>query len=249
MNMKNTVYIFLLMSQLFWAQSGFDKGNQLYRSEKYADAVVAYESVLNSKKHSADLYFNLGNAYYKLNRVGPAIYNFEKALLLKPNDAEIKNNLGFAQKMMIDEVKEVPKVAFIKIIGDITSAFSYDWWAMIAVALSFLFAMCFTAYYFSEIGIYKRSFFFAMFVVLFLIVIAILAAIFEKSRVDSERPAIIFASIASVKSEPKSTAAEVLALHEGSKVYIGESLENWRKIQLPDGTDGWIEAANIKELK
>ena len=247
--MKFPIYIFLLISQVFWAQSGFEKGNEFYRKEKYQDAVTAYESVLKTKKHSAELYFNLGNAYYKLNKVAPAIYNFEKALLLKPNDADIQNNLKFAHKMMIDEVKEVPKVGFRKIVGDFTSAFDYNTWGWISVGFAVLFALFFCGYYFSVVGIYKRIFFVGMFVLIFFIVISVIAAIFEKTRINSERPAIVFSGIASVKSEPKSSAGDVFQLHEGSKVYVQETLEEWRKIQLPDGTDGWIEATDIKELK
>lgn len=102
--MKNILYIFLLITQTFWAQTAFDKGNNLYQKGNYQEAINVYESVLKSGQQSAELYFNLGNCFYKLNKVAPAIFNFEKALLLKPNDAEIQNNLDFAQKMTIDEV-------------------------------------------------------------------------------------------------------------------------------------------------
>ncbi|HEY0092423.1 MAG TPA: tetratricopeptide repeat protein, partial [Flavobacterium sp.] len=80
--MKHALFILLLICQFAVGQSAFEKGNELYRKEQYESAVAAYESVLKTNKHSAELYFNLGNAYYKLNRVAPAIYNFEKALLL-----------------------------------------------------------------------------------------------------------------------------------------------------------------------
>ena len=106
--MKNILYIFLLITQTFWAQTAFDKGNNLYQKGNYQEAITAYKSVVNSGQQSAELYFNLGNCFYKLNKVAPAIYNFEKALLLNPNDTEIQNNLSFAQKMTIDEVVEVP---------------------------------------------------------------------------------------------------------------------------------------------
>ena len=90
--MKNIVYIFLLITQVFFAQNGFEKGNALYEKGKYEQAIAAYESVLKSDKHSAELYFNLGNSYYKLNKVAPSIYNYEKALVLNSNDSEIANN-------------------------------------------------------------------------------------------------------------------------------------------------------------
>jgi tetratricopeptide (TPR) repeat protein len=247
--MKKLVYIFLLATQIFWAQSGFEKGNELYRKEKYSAAVTEYENVLKTKKQSAELYFNLGNAYYKLNKVAPAVYNFEKALLLSPNDADIRNNLKFAHKMMIDEVKEMPKLGFKKSIQDFTSAFDSNAWAWISVGMAFLFLLFFCGYYFSGVAIYKRIFFIGMFIISLLLVLSVLSAVFEKRRGQTERPAIVFSGIASVKSEPKESSSDAFVIHEGTKVYVLEKLDNWKRVQLQDGSDGWIEAKDIKELK
>src|SRR4051794_9236353 len=107
--MKNIIYIFLLMSQVFFAQSKFEEGNDLYQNNKFKEAVQVYESIIKEdKQQSAELYFNLGNCYYKLNKIAPSIYNYEKALVLKPDDATTLNNLKFAKKRTIDEIKEVP---------------------------------------------------------------------------------------------------------------------------------------------
>ena len=247
--MRNLFYILLFSASLLSAQNGFEKGNELYRKEKYTEAVTAYENVLKTKKHSAELYFNLGNAYYKLNKVAPAIYNYEKALLLCPGDRDVENNLKFAHKMMIDEVKETPKVGFNKMIADLTSNLSYNGWAWLAVSCAVLSLVFFCGYYFSSTTFLKRSFFFGMIVLSLIILISVFAAIFEKDRYESEKPAIVFATSAPVKSEPKSGAADVIVLHEGTKVYLLESLDNWRHVELPDGSDGWIESSAIKEVK
>ena len=228
---------------------GKEKGNALYQKGSYNEAIAAYESVLSSKKQSAELYFNLGNCYYKLNKVAPAIYNYEKALVLAPNDSEIHNNLKFAQKMAIDEIKEVPKVGFAKLLRDFTAVFYYDTWAWIAVSFSSLFLIFFIGYYFSQTTLSKRIFFIGMFVLVFLILISVMAAVFEKNHYENERPAIIFDEVAEVKGEPKSTAADVYVLHEGTKVYVQEALDNWKKIELTDGSEGWIESASIREVK
>ncbi len=247
--MRNPFYILLLITQLFWAQPAFEKGNELYRKEKYAEAATEYENILKTKKHSADLHFNLGNTYYKLNKVGPAIYNYEKALLLNPNNADIQNNLSFAHKMMIDEVKETPQVGFNKIISNFTSALTYNTWAAIAVGASFAFLLLFAGFYFSGITLYKRIFFIGMFVVAITIIISILSAMFEKNRSQNERPAIVYTGIATIKGEPKESAPDAAVVHEGTKVYVVEKLDSWKKVTLPDGTDGWIESNAVRELK
>ena len=247
--MKKLLILFLLTTQFFYAQTGFEKGNDLYQKGKYEQAISEYESILASKKHSPELYFNLGNCYYKLNKVAPAIYNYEKALVLNPDDAEITNNLKFAQKMQIDEIKVVPKVGFSKMVHDFTSIFHYNTWAWISVGFSILFLLCFSGYYFSRLTFSKRIFFIGMFVLLFLLLISVSSAISEKDHYESEKPAVVFAEMVLVKSEPQNASNTVFTLHEGTKVFVLETLENWKKIQLTDGTEGWIEKNAIKEVK
>lgn len=247
--MKKLLFIFLLTTQFFYAQTGFEKGNTLYQKGKYEQAITEYESVLATKQHSAELYFNLGNCYYKLNKVAPAIYNYEKALVLNPDDAEITNNLKFAQKLQIDEIKVIPQVGFAKMIHDFTSIFHYNTWAWISVGLSTLFLLCFLGYYFSRFTLTKRIFFFGMFALLLLLLISVTTAISEKNHYESEKPAIVFAEMVLVKSEPQKASNTVFTLHEGTKVFIKESLDNWNKIQLTDGTEGWIEKTAIREVK
>lgn len=247
--MKQLLFIFLLISQMIGAQNGFETGNAFYGKEKYAEAAAAYESVLQSGKQSADLYFNLGNAYYKQNKVAPAIYNYEKALVLRPSDREIQTNLNFARKMTIDEIKEVQKVGFEKLLRDFTGRYHYDSWAQIAVGIAFIFFLFFLGYYFSQTTLLKRIFFIGMFVLLFVLLIGVLSALFEKSHFENDRPAIVFAEMTSVKSEPRASAPDSFILHEGSKVMVIEKMANWKKIELLDGTEGWIESRAIREVK
>lgn len=247
--MKNILYILLLVSQVFFAQTGFEKGNDYYKNGKYEQAIDAYNSVISSKKQSAELYFNLGNCYYKLNKVAPAIYNFEKALVFSPDNSDIVNNLKFAQKRTVDEIKVVPKVGFEKLLRDFTGKYNYNTWAWIAVAFSVLFFVCFLGYYFSTLAIIKRLFFFGMFVIVVLLVSSISSAIFERSYFKNEKPAIVFAEMTDLKIEPRNRAKTLLVLHEGSKVFVAEKVDNWKKVELTDGTEGWIDSDAIREVK
>ena len=247
--MKNILYILLLLTQVFFAQNGFEKGNTHYEKGKYTEAVAAYEGILKDNKQSSELYFNLGNAYYKLNKVAPAIYNYEKALVLNPNNKDAINNLKFAQKRTIDEIKVIPKVGFAKLVRDFTGVYHYNTWSWIAVGLVMAFLLFFVGYYFSRVTVSKRIFFFGMFIFFILVIISVLAAFFEKSYFDNERPAIIFAEKSDVTSEPRNGDKPIFVLHEGTKVFVFETLGRWKKIQLTDGTEGWIDSSAIREVK
>ena len=247
--MKHLVYIFLFITSFVFAQSGFEKGNVLYQKGQYEQAIQAYESVLDSRQQSADLYFNLGNCYYKLNKVAPSIYNYEKALVLAPEDVDITNNLKFAQKLTIDEVKEVPKVGFAKLLHDFTGMYHYNTWAWISIVFGLLFLGFFIGYYFSLAAVLKRIFFFGMFVWVLFLLVSVGAAIFEKNHFVTDRPAIVFAEVTEVKSEPQKASPATFILHEGTKVFVKEILGKWKKIELTDGTEGWIESGAIREVK
>lgn len=247
--MKNILYIFLLFCQTIWSQTTFDKGNKLYQNGNYQEAISSYEKVLKTEQHSSELYFNLGNCYYKLNKVAPAIFNYEKALLLNPSDSEIQNNLAFAEKMIIDEVVEVPKVGFSKIIQDFTSVFHYETWAYIIVILAFSFLGAFLGYYFSNTTFLKRTFFTSMLLVLLALIISFFSGFFELNFYQKSKPAIVFSDTVAIKSEPKSNASDAFILHAGTKVFVIDSLNNYKKIQLLDLKEGWIEKVAIRELK
>ncbi|PWB25368.1 tetratricopeptide repeat protein [Flavobacterium sp. HTF] len=248
--MKNILYLFLLISQVFFAQNSFEKGNTLYKNGEYQQAIDVYEGIIKEdKQQSAELYFNLGNSYYKLNKVAPSIYNYEKALVLKPHDPETLNNLKFAKKLTIDEIKEVPKVGFAKLIQNFTGIFDYNTWAKISVAIGFVFLLCFIGYYFSQLTLSKRIYFIGMFFLLVALLLSVAAAMTEKDHFDNDRPAIVFSEISEVRSEPQKAGSPIFLLHEGAKVYVKETLLNWKKIELTDGTEGWIDSSTIKEVK
>jgi tetratricopeptide (TPR) repeat protein len=247
--MKNLVYIFLLITQVFFAQTGFENGNTLYKQGNYKEAIDAYETVFRAKKQSAELYFNIANCYYKLNKVAPTIYNYEKALVLNPDFAPAKNNLEIAKKLQIDDIKVFPKVGFEKMLQKLTSAYHYNTWAWVSVGFAFIFLLFFIAYYFSEASLIKRLFFVGMFVNLLLILISVSAAIFEKTHFDNEKPAIVFAEATTLKTEAKATSKELMKLHEGTKVFVKSTLNNYKKVQLTDQTEGWIESNAIREVK
>ena len=248
--MKNLVYIFLLITNIFFAQTGFENGNVLYKQGNYQEAIDVYETIVyRSQKQSPELYFNIANCYYKLNKVAPTIYNYEKSLLLNPEFEAAKNNLEIAKKLQIDDIKVIEKVGISKMLQNITSTLHYDTWAWIAVAFGLIFLLFFIGYYFSEASLIKRMLFSGMLVIFSLILISVSAAIFEKSTSESNKSAIVYAEVTSLLLSPKSSSKEIMKLHEGSKVFILSKEKSFTKVQLTDGVLGYIESSTIKELK
>ncbi|WP_296380269.1 tetratricopeptide repeat protein [Winogradskyella sp.] len=239
------------VSLLGFAQNDqvFEQANGLYNEGKYAEAIDKYESILESDMHSSELYFNLANANYKLNNIAPSIYYYEKALQLNPNDTEIENNLVFAQNMTIDAIDKVPKVGFARIINNVVKTFKKDTWAKIAIGGVILFVLLFLMYHFSYATSKKRIAFVTS-VLSLLIACFSVAMAFQKEHLDKkDNPAIVFVQESRVKSEANKTSEEIFRLHEGTKIQVLETYDDWKKIQLPDNSTGWIASKDIKLLR
>jgi tetratricopeptide (TPR) repeat protein len=249
--MKMILYIItFLLSLSFSAQNTtvFDNANTLYNQGKYAESIDAYQSILDSGKHSPELYYNLANAHYKLNNIAPSIYYYEKAKQLAPNDADIKNNMAFAKNMTIDAIDIIPEAGFSKLLRNIANFMTFDSWAKTAVGLVFCFVVLFLIYYFAYSTLKKRLAFMGSIASLFLICIT-LAFAFHKFNLDQiDKPAIVFAVESKVKSEPNTRSEESFRLHEGTKVQVLDTVQNWKKIKLADGKTGWVVNVDIKEL-
>ena len=250
--MRKVIYIFFLLSSLIsFGQNklSFERANDLYNEGNYTEAIELYERILDTDVHSSELYFNLANAHYKLNHIAPSIYYYEKALLLNPNDKDIQNNLAFARNMTIDAIEVIPEVGFTRLINDLTHALSYDDWAMLSVALVVIFVILFLSYYFSRSSNKKRL---AFIVSGFCIVMAMVSVAFAFHKYEltiRDQPAIVFAQEAQIKTEPNLRSIEAFKLHEGTKVQVLDTLNNWKKIELSDGKTGWIMNEDLKMLK
>ena len=81
--------------------------------------------------------------------------------------------------------------------------------------------------------------------------LAFIALTFTFYNYDSTKkniPAIVFAQESQVKSEPNLRSDEAFVLHEGTKVQVLDTVNNWKKIKLSDGKTGWIPNEDIKLL-
>ncbi|MCK7589329.1 tetratricopeptide repeat protein [Subsaxibacter sp. CAU 1640] len=249
--MKRILFaIMFFVSLLAFAQNEtlFEQGNKLYNDGNYEQAISKYEEILSNGKHSAELYFNLGNAHYKLDHIAPSIFYYEKALQLKPDDKEINGNIAFARNMTIDEVDTIPEVGFTKFVNNISKALAFESWAYLSIGLVILFVVLFLIYYFADGTIQKRMAFVASLIMVIFTGLALSFAFHNYDLAQQDQPAIVFAQESQVKSEPNLRSTESFKLHEGTKVQVLDTVNNWKKIKLADGKTGWISSDDIKVL-
>lgn len=227
----------------------FVTANNLYKNEKFEEAIKQYKQIESQEVVSSELYYNLGNSYYKLNKVGPSIYYYEKALKLDPLNQDVKNNLVFAKRLALDNIEELPQTVLQKFNKKYLQKLSYNQWAVVVIVFSFLGGLLFLLYYFAYSSSRKRLFFVTSMTCFILLAISIFITYNQYSFSKKNKEAIVFAEKTEVHNAPTLNSEEVFTLHEGTKVIVLDAVDNWKKIKLADGKLGWIIASEIKELE
>lgn len=249
--MKKLILLFLLIFCNSFAQNSkelFDNANALYKNGKHKEAIKLYENITSKKLVSSELYFNLANCYYKLNNVAPAIYNYEKALQINPANQDAQNNLIFAKRLTLDRIEELPKTFLQNLNQNYISRLSVKSWAFISILSSVLTALFFLLYYYNNSSFIKRLYFiFSLFSIVTLFS-SLFIAFHQHTKETNTIEAIVYTEEVSVKNEPTKNASESFIIHEGTKVYVLDAVDNWNKIKLVDGKTGWLKKTSINLL-
>ena len=242
-------YILILSIILFanniFAQSVdsmYMQANTLYNSANYEEAVNIYENILERGTESSDLYYNLGNAYFKQNILGAAILNYERAYRLNPSDEDINHNLTIARAQVLDKFEEVPEFVLITIFGKIKSLFAANTWGIMAF-ISFILVLILVLLFLFARSLFIRrlSFWVACFVLVFSISCKLI-----EGNLRKHDKAIVFVPVLTAKTSPDDSGKDMFLLHEGTKVVVRDNFNDWIKIQLPNGEQGWVISSAIE---
>ncbi|SEC28366.1 SH3 domain-containing protein [Tenacibaculum sp. MAR_2009_124] len=247
--MRNILLLLVLLSNIVSAQNTdalFADANKLYRQDKFEEALNIYKKIEATEKLSSELYYNIANCHYKLNKVAPSIYNYEMALSLDPFNQDARNNLAIAYKLTLDRIEPLPKTLFQKISINFFEKLHYNTWAYISVVLSVIASLLFILFYVSYDSRKKRVYFTISILSFILLIGSLLITYQQFNAFQNKQEAIIFAREVEIKNAPTSSSGDVFTLHEGTKVSVIDSVDDWRKIKLIDGKIGWIQSNNIK---
>jgi SH3-like domain-containing protein len=77
---------------------------------------------------------------------------------------------------------------------------------------------------------------------------ALIFAFQQQEYHNNSQFAIIFSEEAIVRNEPTLRSNEILRLHEGTKVKILETFQNWIKFELANEIQGWTDKSDVKFL-
>ena len=228
------------------------RADSAYLADDFLTAAALYDEAIDSLGPSADRYYNLGNAYYRAGLPGMAIVSYERALRLDPNNKDIIENLEFVNSKTVDRIEQNSGL-----IGGATdriaSKLHPDTWALIAM-VSFILAMVGIGVYFfaSAVALRKVGFFGAGILVVVCVVTNMLA-VRSARRAAATDAAIITAPsviLSTTPRAPKDRSEEALLLHEGTKVFLLDSIagpdNTWYDVRIDNEHRAWISSEAIE---
>ena len=226
------------------------RGNDAYLHADYAAAVAAYEELDRQGLVSADLFFNLGDAYYRQGHLGRAIWAFERAVTLDPDDEDARYNLAQARKVADRRAHDKIEGAdrdplWIRIVSALGP--STETWLFVSVYLAFFVSLA--AFWIRRrSGDHARALLAAMASILG--VAALLAGVLLLGRATLDRipSGVILPDAVAVKEGADTNYRTSFELHAGLRVRLLDRDQDWLRIRLPNGLEGWVREQDIGRL-
>ena len=246
--MKQFTYILITLlsfANAFASDSLQVRAEKCYTSKNYKGAIEAYNSYIKQGYTSYKLYYNIGNAYYKNNEIGKAIYNYELAHKLNPNNEDVKNNLRIANQKTVDKIESKENFFLGAIKSGLVNYLTTSGWAWLSIgSLVVCLGLAFLFFVTGSIFTKRLSFFLSIISLVVFIGSMVLgfSALHSKQQISF---AIITTRESRIFEEPSLTSKSKFSLHDGTKVSVIESNNNWTNIKLENGNEGWIKTSDI----
>ena len=253
----STLFFFVLVLPLFGQADStatdidtttFVYGNVMYEKGQYAKSISIYENLLVQNGPSATLYYNLGNCYYKTDKLGLSVLNYERALFYDGRNEDIKYNLELVNLRIRDKMDPINESLVTIWSRDFIKIFSVHSWAFLCILFLWIALSGFAMYRYGKKRNFQRYGFFSFVISLFIFVITLVSAIARNNYDKHYQFAIVMSPSSIVKSEPNESSTNMFLIHEGLKVQLLESDNNWTEVKMPDGNVGWLKNEDIVEV-
>lgn len=226
--------------------ASWEEANTLYAEGHYADAAEQYEAIVLDTPQP-EVYYNLGNAYFKQGEIARAILSYERALRLKPNYPDCKHNLAFAEAKIIDNIEDNHQFFLSQWATAFRNLLSETTWFYLSVCLFLLALIGAFIFAFGRQMALRKTGFHIGWTALLCSVIALWCAGSLHHRDNAREEAIIIQGIVNAKSSPDKSGTDLFILHEGTKVWVGETVNGWCSVQVGDHV-GWISSNALERI-
>jgi len=225
--------------------------NQLYEQGQFAQAVQAYQQLIEQGYSDSSLFYNLGNAYYKLGDYGGAVLNYRRAQRLAPRDADIQANLELARSRAVDQFEVTENSGTLHLLGQaVQGRFTHNQLAMAALGLWILSVILLLLFGTAKAGsAWHRGLKYALTVTATVLVVGVVA-LGAYGYVDSARSeGVIVAAEVPVTSGPGEQYVTEFTLHSGAEVELVEARGSWVRLVAAGGElEGWVPERAVESV-
>tara|TARA_B100002052_G_C15830407_1_gene575054 strand:+ start:606 stop:1361 length:756 start_codon:yes stop_codon:yes gene_type:complete len=239
-----SIYIFIGGENI---DSLFLEANTLYQKGDYNQAIKSYESLLEQDIDNSILYYNMANAYYNLDQLGHARLYYEKAKLYDFNDSDVNYNLNTLEQRLIDDVLVVPDFFLKAIFKKIAYYFTAFEWSLVILVSLYLSLCLFLILMFSSNIKTRANSLNGLFLTLIILIISSCFLFFVNSS-NMQSYGVLILDNGYVKTAPSKASDNRFVIHEGIKFKLIDEVDNWSRIELLDGNDGWIENSHFSKV-
>lgn len=223
----------------------FEKGNTAYSTGDYAQAITAYQGILNAGYHSSELYYNLGNACFRTGQLGRAILYYTRAKQLDPRDEDVRANLAFARRFAVDKIEITEETILLEYVNRFFDVFSLNEITWLAALLYILTATAVLAHY-----IYRWLYLPKPIIVL-LISLFVVAAVFAGVKLDRDvltRTGVVLEQQTDVKNGPGNDFTNQFTAHAGLMFTIEREESGYYLVDFENRLKGWIIKTAVAEI-
>ena len=228
-------------------EEAWKRGNDAYLHGDYDAAVAAYEELDREDVVSPDLFFNLGDAYSKKGALGPAIWAFERAAALDPDDEDIRFNLEQTRKLVARQARdkiegEDRDSLWIRAVTALSP--SAETWGFLALYLGF-FALLFARRRASDD---TRPALGASAAILAGVTLLAGGALAGRTVLERVPFGVVLPDALAVKEGADVNYKTGFQVHAGLRVRLLERDQDWLRIRLANGLEGWVRARDVGRL-
>lgn len=230
------------------AEQLFVRANEAFQNDDFEKAAEMYRQVLELGFQSAELEYNLANAYYRQELLGQAILHYERALLLDPDDDDIIHNLDIARSQVTDEIQPLPTFFLTSWWKKMRMFAASSVWAVTALALWWAGFVGLVFWLFGKSREQKKRGFLIGITCLAVSILPFALSLSRKGYEQNTKQGIILVGETALRSAPDAAGAEIVLLHEGTKVKLLDQLSGWWQVQLPNGEKGWLDGEDVEGI-
>jgi tetratricopeptide (TPR) repeat protein len=242
--MKKIIMLFLItsISINIFANNNFKneflKANDLYSKKNFKEALNIYLAILKKGYNNFNVNYNIGCCYYNMQEFGKSRFYFEKALSYKPFDKDLKNNLTILyNKFQMPSLGE-------QIIMAKRVIYFFPTPIVILLLSALIILSIFFAFY-SFFSIKNRKIYFIFFVITFVFTIIFNIFFFSQYIDYNTKTFVCTSKLTNIFAVPSDYETILQTIQEGTSGKVVEDIDRYIKINLSNGTSGWIKKEDV----